>query len=104
MGTFFFTTVFSDMPRLASPHRFEYWPMIVSLNYVKSTSLLTTCYGSILYSYSWRVYLKCAVVKEHHEGAVGLEPLQQVESGHVCIRHTNQIPTLTRHKNKPHWD
>lgn len=31
------------------------------------------------------VYLESAIVEEHHEGAVGLQPLQQVQSGHVCV-------------------
>lgn len=46
------------------------------------------------------VYLESAIIKEHHEGAVGLEPLQQVESGHVCICHTTKIPALR--KQQPH--
>lgn len=45
------------------------------------------------------VYLESAVVKEHHKGAVGLEPLQQVESGHVWICHTTQVPALRKHKS-----
>lgn len=40
------------------------------------------------------VYLESAVVEEHHEGAVRLEPLQQVESWHVCICHTTQVSAL----------
>lgn len=44
------------------------------------------------------VYLESAVIKEHHEGAVGLQPLQQIESGHVYIRHTSQVPTLRKQK------
>lgn len=44
------------------------------------------------------VYLESAVVKEHHEGAVGLEPLQQVESGHVCVRHATQVPALRKQR------
>lgn len=50
------------------------------------------------------IYLESAVVKEHHEGAVGFEPLQQVESGHVCICHTTQVPTLRKQKGKRHQD
>lgn len=46
-----------------------------------------------------RVYLESAVVEEHHEGAVGLEPLQQVESGHVCIRHAAQVRALRKQKS-----
>lgn len=45
------------------------------------------------------VYLESAVVEEHHEGAVGLEPLQQVESRHVCICHTTQVPALREPKS-----
>lgn len=45
------------------------------------------------------VYLECAIIKEHHEGAVGLQPLQKVESGHVCICHTTQVPALRKQKS-----
>ena len=45
------------------------------------------------------VYLKSAVIKEHHEGAVGLEPLQQVESGHVCVCHATQVPALRKQRS-----
>lgn len=48
---------------------------------------------------SVHVYLESAIIKEHHEGAVGLEPLQQVKSGHVCICHTTKIPTLRKQRN-----
>lgn len=44
-------------------------------------------------------YLKGSIIKEHHEGAVRLEPLQQVEPGHVRIRHTTQVPALREHKS-----
>lgn len=47
------------------------------------------------------VYLKCAVVEEHHEGTVRLEPLQQVESGHVCVCLAHQVSTLhSKHRNR----
>lgn len=47
------------------------------------------------------VYLKCAVVEEHHEGTVRLEPLQQVESGHVRVWLAHQVSTLhSKHRNR----
>lgn len=46
------------------------------------------------------VYLKRAVVEEHHEGTVRLEPLQQVESGHVRVWLAHQVSTLhSKHRN-----
>ena len=39
-------------------------------------------------------HLEGAIVKEHHEGAVGLQPLQQVESGHVGIRYSTEVSAL----------
>lgn len=34
-------------------------------------------------------YLECAVIEEHHQGAVWLQPLQQIESGlfSICVNH-----------------
>lgn len=46
------------------------------------------------------VYLEGAIVKEHHEGTVRLQPLQQVESGHVCICCSTEVPTLGNKKDK----
>lgn len=45
------------------------------------------------------VYLESSIIKEHHEGAVRFEPLQQIESGHVCIRHSTQVATLSKQKS-----
>lgn len=45
------------------------------------------------------VYLESAVVKEHHEGAVGLQPLEQIESGHVCVCHTTQVSALRKQRS-----
>lgn len=45
------------------------------------------------------VYLESAVVKEHHEGAVGLQPLEQIESGHVRVCHTTQVSTLRKQRS-----
>lgn len=42
------------------------------------------------------VHLESAVIEKHHEGAVRFEPLQQVESGHVCVCHTTEVPALRK--------
>lgn len=46
------------------------------------------------------VHLESAVVEEHHEGAVRFEPLQQVESGHVCVCHTPQVSALRKQRRE----
>lgn len=45
------------------------------------------------------VHLESAVVEKHHEGAVRFEPLQQVESGHVCVCHTTEVPALGKQRS-----
>lgn len=45
------------------------------------------------------VHLESAVIEKHHEGAVRFEPLQQVESGHVCICHTTEVPALGKQRS-----
>lgn len=44
------------------------------------------------------VHLESAVVEEHHQGAVRFEPLQQVESGHVCICHAAEVSALGKQR------
>lgn len=45
------------------------------------------------------VYLESAVIKQHHEGAVWLEPLQQVKSGHVWVCYSAKVPALRKQKS-----
>lgn len=45
------------------------------------------------------VHLESAIVEKHHEGAVRFEPLQQVESGHVFVCHTTEVPALGKQRS-----